>query len=365
MGNGSTDVNPFISQIIPLSFSKPLILDLVLGQSAAHRAMGDASKLQVAQGYYSKSLGLLRGAIDEYVKGKEENPLWIVIGALIMCFTESAKGDLNGVIFDHINVVGPLLSGLVNRTDMLRDDLRNFIVEYYVYTAVISMISVDPTFGTTPFLNPDMELQARKLAESGYIGHLCGCWLQLLVLIPRIFEFGQRARGGGDCATVTFPTADDFMTFSALQAQILAFEPSSFAFPGTDVSLAGNIYKQALHVYLLTTLDGAQSHDSKVYAAIDECLQEAFRSLEQLFPEVRINTSLCWALVVLGSCVEDQVRRDELRSRIRTMFRVIGLGNIRATGVLLEEIWQLPRNERSPWTICRIMQDRQMWISFV
>ena len=37
MGNGSTDVNPFISKLIPLAFSKPLVLQLILAQSAAHR----------------------------------------------------------------------------------------------------------------------------------------------------------------------------------------------------------------------------------------------------------------------------------------------------------------------------------------
>lgn len=88
MGNGSTDVNPFISQLVPLSFANGLILDLVLCQSAAHRAVEDTTKLYVAHGHYNKSLRMFRKSIQDFIDGQETNSLWIVVGALIMCFTE-------------------------------------------------------------------------------------------------------------------------------------------------------------------------------------------------------------------------------------------------------------------------------------
>lgn len=61
MGNGSTEVNPFISQLTPLCFANSFILELVLCQSANHRAIGDVSELNVAQGYYNKSLSSSAG----------------------------------------------------------------------------------------------------------------------------------------------------------------------------------------------------------------------------------------------------------------------------------------------------------------
>lgn len=88
MGNGSTDVNPFISQLVPLSFANGVILDLLLCQSAAHRAIEDITKLDVAHGHYNKSLRMFRKSIQDFINGQETDSLWIVVGALIMCFTE-------------------------------------------------------------------------------------------------------------------------------------------------------------------------------------------------------------------------------------------------------------------------------------
>lgn len=266
---------------------------------------------------------------------------------------------MNGIIFDHINAAGPLLAGLVTRTDLIRSDLRDFIVEYYVYTATISMISIDPAFSSTPFLSPEMELQARNLAASGYVGQLAGCWLELLLLIPQIFEFGRKSR---TASVEGFPAPDDFMTFSNLQAQILAFNPSPLV--GYEVNLCGQIYKQAIHIYLLTSLDAQGGSQEQMKQAINKSVEEAFYNLDQLPTTSRINTTLSWALAVLGTCLEDDERRDRLRSRLQVMFVTIGLGNIRATLALLDKIWESTNAESSPWIICRAMQDHEMWISF-
>lgn len=382
MGNGSTDVNPFITQLVPLCFADGLILELVLCQSAAHRAMEDSGAKGIAQRRYVKSLGRFQKSIDDYVNGQESNPLWIAVGALIMCFIEvrcsrpstdvflalmetlkTAKGDVHGVIFDHVNAAGQLLTKLLlsDSPSSIRGDLRNFIVEYYVYAALISMISIDPVFGTTTFLNPDLEVQAMELVQSGYIGQLCGCWLELLVLLPQVFAFGRRARAPD--SEPSFPTADDFMTFSSLQAQIISFAP--FPSPGSDVALCGYIFQQALHLYLLTAVPGSyEAMDGPRNVYIERAIDQAFEYLGQLPSTARINTSLCWALAVIGSCLLDEHRRNELRDRLETMFFVLGLGNIQKTLALLEQVWELPSENLSPWTICRVMQDTQMWISF-
>lgn len=90
MGNGSTDVNPFISKLIPLAFSKPLVLQLILAQSAAHRQASAERHPsdEVAQRYYTDSLRMFRNVVDEYVSGNAENTLVLTVGSLIMCLTE-------------------------------------------------------------------------------------------------------------------------------------------------------------------------------------------------------------------------------------------------------------------------------------
>lgn len=89
MANGSTPVNPFLVQIVPLAFTSDLLLQLVLTQSAAHRAFrcrNDSD--EVAQSHYTKALQLFRKGVTDFIDGKESNPLMLTVGALLMCFTE-------------------------------------------------------------------------------------------------------------------------------------------------------------------------------------------------------------------------------------------------------------------------------------
>ncbi|PNP58325.1 hypothetical protein THARTR1_01840 [Trichoderma harzianum] len=365
MGNGSTSSNPFVLQLVPLSFSNKLVLQLVLSQSAAHRAVYEERRdlKAVAQRYYTNSIRSFRQAISAYINGSDPSPLWVTIGALVMCFTETARGDTNGVVFDHLQAVEPLSVDLItNHNHIVRDDLKKFIIEYYVYTVTISMISASPASRNAPLLNPTLELEAHSLVASGYIGQLCGCWLQLLLLIPRIFEFGRRAIIGGVDVNPPFPSPDDFITFATLRSEILSYTPNPDA--TKEVSLCGYMFQQALYLYLLTVFRNEATSDGLQRMSIDNAVSEAFSYLEQLPPTARINTSLCWVLGVVGSCTVDEPRRDQLRRRLECMFQTIGLGNISSTLTLLEHIWTRPKSEQNPWAICRVMQEQEIWISF-
>lgn len=90
MGNGSTDVNPFISKLVPLAFSSPLVLQLILAQSASHRQAAHSYAVgnEVAQKYYTDSLRMFRNVVGEYMSGKVENTLILTVGSLILCLTE-------------------------------------------------------------------------------------------------------------------------------------------------------------------------------------------------------------------------------------------------------------------------------------
>lgn len=90
MGNGSTDFNPFLTQLVPLAFSSELILQLILSQSAAQRAvMGSDSTQIVAHNYYTRSLGLFRNAVNDFIRGNRADGIMLATGALVLCFTEA------------------------------------------------------------------------------------------------------------------------------------------------------------------------------------------------------------------------------------------------------------------------------------
>lgn len=88
MANGTNPENPFLVQLIPLAFSSNLILQLLLAQSAAHRAIRGGQTTAVAHRYYSQSVRLFRQNVNAFIFGERNDPIPLVLGALIMCFTE-------------------------------------------------------------------------------------------------------------------------------------------------------------------------------------------------------------------------------------------------------------------------------------
>ncbi|KAF5670528.1 C6 transcription factor [Fusarium heterosporum] len=366
MGNGSTDVNPFISKLIPLAFSKPLVLQLILAQSAAHRQASAERHPsdEIAQRYYTDSLRMFRNVVDEYVSGNAENTLVLTVGSLIMCLTEVAKGDIHGTIFDHLTASKSLVSTLLTGSqNLLYGDLPDFLIEYYMHIAATSMISIDPQYNSQSLLSPDIEARARELVSRKYVGQLCGCWLELLILICQVFHLGQ---------TISMPTVegqmspspDNIVNFAFLQSQVMGFFPDPSVSPYTR--LAGLVWKQAALLYLWTVLGKPyqQPDNSFQRALVESAVAEAVALLDQFPATVRINTSLCWPLAVIGCSTSDPAVQQVLRTRLQTMLDTIGLGNMRQTLVLLEHIWKQPPELVSPWMLCGAMRERQIWISF-
>lgn len=231
-----------------------------------------------------------------------------------------------------------------------------------MHMAASSMISIDPQYSSQPLLSPDIEHLARSLLEKKYVGQLCGCWLELLILIPQIFHLGHSMLIAVN--TQTPPTSDDIITFGFLQSQVMAFFPDPSA--GQYARLAALVFKQGVLLYLWTILGAPHKmpEESAHKNLMDAAVSEAINLLLQFPATVRINTSLCWPLAVIGCCTSDRAIQNVLRTRLQTMVDTIGLGNMRETLSLLERVWQQPLEDTSPWTLCRSMREHQIWISF-
>ncbi|KAJ0161877.1 hypothetical protein CTA2_5451 [Colletotrichum tanaceti] len=454
MANGSTTENPFSVQLIPLAFGSDLVLHLLLTQSAVHRAAKSLAPTtdRVAAKYYNQSLRLFQQNISTFMGRQHgEESLILGIGALILCLVETAKGDVNGTILDHLMAAQSLILPFLSAANtFLHKTLKDFLTEYYLYTAAVSMISIDARLSDQLFLSNDLLLLATELVASSYIGSLCGCWLDLILLIPSVFDLGRRMMGHdgdddddegegegnpviGTVGTVgqrhqhrhqhrqqhrqqhrrrrrrRQPSADDFILFAQLLSQIQNWQPNPTV--SGDVALAGYIYQKALLLYLHTALhplsrDESNNHsmnhnntdnstnsnnsssnsssnsntntntnnnttnnNSMHSAAVQAAVGGALSHLAQLDPSVRINTSLCWPMTIIGSCVTDRGQQAFLHERLGHMFATIGLGNIRQTSVLLQHVWD--HNEAvpadvgaGPWNVCRVMNEKQIWISF-
>lgn len=259
-----------------------------------------------------------------------------------------------------------LLRPCLTATSPLPLRLRNFLTEYYVYTATLSMISIDPRVSPQLFLTDEPRDLANELVATGYIGNMCGCWLELILLIPSIFDLCRQLTPVDD-QQLTPPTADHFVTFAQLHSSILNWTPGLPL--DQEVFLAGRAFQQAMLLYLHTALGAfSKQQDGPQSASIQSAITEALSVLAQLDSTSRINTSLCWPIAVVGSCLTDVGQKAFLTGRLEQMFTSIGLGNIRQTSNLLERMWATSVTgdgpEAGPWSICRVMHENQIWISF-
>ncbi|ATY65917.1 C6 transcription factor [Cordyceps militaris] len=368
MGNGSTDVNPFIAKLVPLAFANPLVLQLLLAQSASHRQSaegGAGAGTEVAHHYYTDSLRMFRTVVGEYVSGKEENTLALTVGSLILCLTEVARGDVHGTIFDHLRASESMLNLLLTRPKSeIPDDLPDFLVEFAIHMTVTSIMSTDPQ-RAPPELGPTIEGLARTLIAKGYVGQLSGCWLELLLIIPHVYHLGHRIMGTRAAVDGTMcPQPDDIITFGMLQAQIMAFFPDVAVNPYSR--LAGLVFKQGVLLYLWSILGTPhQAHGNTAHRGLmASAVAEAMSLLSQFPATLRINTSLCWPLTVIGCCTTDADVQQVLRERLQGMHGTIGLGNMKETLILLEHVWTKAPEDVSPWKLSEVMQERQVWISF-
>ncbi|EXV05180.1 Zn(2)-Cys(6) zinc finger domain protein [Metarhizium robertsii] len=316
MGNGSTDINPFVAKLIPLAFFRP---------------SGVASHT-----------GAERGA-----------------SAVIQAV---ARGDVRGTIFDHLAASKSLLTSLLSQSrPEASDDLPDFLVEYYMHMVACSMISKDARGGSQPALSPAIENAAKQLLDKNYTGQLCGSWLEMLTLIPQVFQLGQSMLRTGAASA----SPDDIITFGLLQSQILGFAPSLLA--STSSQLAGLVFKQAALLYLWSifgTPQQAPARQTMHGDLMNGAVLEAVALLGQLPASERVNTSLCWPLTVVGCCTTSVDVQQALRARLETMIDTIGLGNMRQTLALLEHVWEQDPGDISPWTLRAVMQRYEIWISF-
>lgn len=243
----------------------------------------------------------------------------------------------------------------------LPKELEDFVIEYYTYTASVSMISADAGASPQLLMNFEREQRAQQLVDRQYVGNLCGCWLELLLLIPSIFGWGRQWTVTDNQSAV--PTADDFLIFGSLQAQILRWSP--YPWVTLEVSLAGRIFQQAMLLYLYTAAGCLQPSGSGMYQVmVGAATSEAMEYLDQLSPKVRINSGLCWPIAVVGSCLSDPKQQDCLRRRLNEMVGTFGLGNMHRTLLLLEHMWQMSPGETGPWSISRVMQEHRIRFSF-
>ncbi|KAJ6031349.1 hypothetical protein N7540_002081 [Penicillium herquei] len=365
MANGATPDNPFLYQMIPLAFSSELMLSLIVAQGVVHgKEKGNMAFLSSHDSQYVKSLHSLQRYIGEYIVAhrKTEHLIELTAGTLSMCLIEATRGDTNGTCLDHILAAQFLIHDLLSRGISIPPSLRSFLLEWYIYVAASSSLRSSSRHTYKKLISKTVAEAGLELVKSGYIGNLSGCWLGLLLLIPRVVDF--RREYIEYIASEGEPSIQLMVMFAELHAEIAQWTPKSAATP--DVALVGNIHQQAVLVFLLSAVANGKNIflSGPLDMTLAKHVSQGLEFLAKLPFSARLNTNLCWPITVLGSCLDDPQQQDLIRNRLISSQSLLGFRNISWTAAILEHLWGLSEDEKGPWKIPYVMDENQLWITF-
>lgn len=239
--------------------------------------------------------------------------------------------------------------------------LEDFLVEYCIYATTSSMVSLDPRLTSQLILRESLEAKGAALAEARYVGTLSGCWIELLLMIPRIISFGLNAVTTQN--QTTEQSAERFALFATLQSELLTWTP--YPNVSADQKFSGLFYQQALLLYLYTAAIGIDSSSNTFRSdLIDATVAKALLFLDSVPPTAQTNTLLGWPIAIVGSCLSEDDGKEFVRNRLNTMLDLIGLGNIREILRVLEIMWEKDVEEAGPWKLYKIMKEHKLSFSF-
>lgn len=247
-----------------------------------------------------------------------------------------------------------------------RSALEDFLVEFYVYVSTLSLVSLDPKLSMQFTIHETIEAKAHALAGSPFVGSLCGCWIELLLLIPRVNTFVTNY-DPSDCLFLSAESlAERFSIFATLQAEILSWvPPDKEANPALWYS--GFFYREAVLLYLYTgTFQPSAPAKNKTLGSdlIDTTVESALAYLDGIPSAAQNNTLLCWPLAIVGSCISDQEKRNKVRQRLQDMKSHLGIGNINDILDILDALWSENPEPTGPWGLHGFMKSHNLCFSF-
>lgn len=252
-----------------------------------------------------------------------------------------------------------LFTALKLQSSQLDDETRAFLVEVYAYAAITANISFGPS--SDAWIMKDATLLLPMLpANKDQVLTVSGCPPDLFELIPRVSILASKQLEQENLGYSSWDIASEHLS---LRGRIQRWTSKS-----TDphVMACHRIYQQAVLVYL----ESAFSKDS-LSELSDDCsspIQHAFdvfiESLDQLPVESPHATTLCWPLVVFGSCAKTSYHQSIIRQRLLNLHRVIGAKNLKETLRFLEDLWLEGDHSYKPSNISNLLKQHALELYF-
>jgi hypothetical protein len=194
-----------------------------------------------------------------------------------------------------------------------------------------------------------------------------GCVHELCQLIPQVSSLAKKRQMEEDLGIQSWQTISSYLSLYA------TIEEWKSEYNDEIYALCGKIYQHTLLVYLASSFERyEQRSSSRVYSS-DEyspLVKLAFSNFMPLLESVPvdspISSSLCWPLVVFGSCAKRPEHRELIRARLIAMSSIVGMGNAHETCSLLDALWSSgDYTQANPLCIEPIMKKEKMIVMFL
>ncbi|KAL7919373.1 hypothetical protein ACQKWADRAFT_301550 [Trichoderma austrokoningii] len=380
------DINPVNPKLIRLGYVNPLVLQLFIAQRINHREVSTAilPTGESAEQFYIDAITQCGPKIDNYLAGGEYEMPALFLASIVISLVERARLDKLSQAYNHSTAAKAILADLHRlNSDNVFVNMPEYLIEYYMHTVSFACVATDPsTAADIPFISLPQLSFADGVADTGYVGKLCGTWLDTLVTIPHIFRLGaimwRRHLG-----TSTFQgDTKQFLDFGDIEARLgvsAQCEGQMAIYPYEKVA---QLFKASAALYLWSLLDEPPLYnpdavvedvdiDSEYYQCEDQderrsmlyrpmmksMVHQAERLLRSIPPEDSFNHALCWPMLIVGILTREKGMQAFIEQRLIGIANQSCVGNPLETLFILKHAWKLARHERTPWAIWRYVQD--------
>ena len=353
--------NPFITCVMPLAYSDPMIMDSILALSGSHlcHTVPGADLISASLIHYNLAVNQLKYRLTRIDAGKPADPVRLLLAILVLSITEvsiltncckfqdvqdlmllqSVSGNSKGAIFHHLRASSHFVP-LVLALDPAHGDQEvcAFLLETYAYMVSIVNITVNtqpafPSLVLDPYIASLERFQGCKS-----FGTMFGYARDLLSLVPTICTLGYNRileESAGECSF------ESLACYKAIQSKIENWrEPSTRENSGIDtkdLANAAKVYKEAVLIFLHTAFYASNVTDPELSALVDKsiCATLIHADFDTDSPVLSV---MLWPCMIIGSCLRQPDQREFLRYKM--LEAPFNMTVVRSSVQLLDWLWE-------------------------
>ncbi|PGG99042.1 hypothetical protein GX51_06458 [Blastomyces parvus] len=338
---------PFLSWIVPLSYTDDLLMHSVLAVSGSHLSFkmdnDNSSEVERAtRQHYSLALRCLHKIIkDDALSQNPHMVLRVVLIMIFLCHYEVLSGNLDGSLFTHLRASRHLILQLRDKLEQITMDadrkLYGFVMEVYGYIVVSNIITpYGMNQARTLILDPFLQSFDDLRSFGAFGSMLCGSH-NLFEMITEISVFS--AQQGPPRPSVE-ANPDRLNTYNDLKNRIVNWDPPSGGSPDSILvsqhRAALEVYRHALLIFLETAISPFSIHDTARILTIQMHIDVGLSYHHHSFGTT-YSTLLLWPLMIIGSCMVKEDQQREMAHRL--MHNHFKMKNTVQGGRLLELLW--------------------------